>query len=105
MAIPDFSTVGDAVAFNNAKMFGDAGANVALQSAIQHSSHNNRMNALMESVAAMWAEKMATPDPVEAASTQKIMSGSDAQQQAVSMGLINAVLQMATIEPGTTTTP
>jgi hypothetical protein len=94
MAIPDFTSSADAVVFNNTKMFGDAGANLALQGAQQYNAHGARVNFLSESNIAQWANRMATPDPVEAISTQKLLTGSDAQQQAVSIALAQALAKM-----------
>jgi hypothetical protein len=95
MPLPDFSSIADAVVFNNTKMFGDAGANLPLQNSQQLNAHGARINFLSESVQAMWANVLATPDPSEAISTQKMLTGTDAQQQAVAMALIQALAKMA----------
>lgn len=99
MAIPDFTSIADAVASTNAKAFGDAGANLALQGAQQFNAHNARLNLLAESVAGGWANRLLTPDPVEAISTVKLMTGRE------SLGIGEAIALVQQIMKGAQTTP
>ncbi len=99
MAIPVFESVGDAVAFTNAKSFGDAGAHLAIQAAQQYGAHNNRMNLLAESVMGQMMNRLGTPDPVEAISTQKLMSGRD------SAGIVEAITLAQQLVKTAQTTP
>ena len=99
MAIPTFESVGDVVAFNNAKAFGDAGAHLALQASQQFGAHNSRINLLGESVQAGWANRMQSPDPVEAVATQKMLTGRE------SMGISEAIALAQTLTKTAQTTP
>ncbi|MGB5288801.1 MAG: hypothetical protein WBN42_09955 [Ignavibacteriaceae bacterium] len=102
MPIPNFDSVGDAVTFNNAKAFGDAGAHLAVQAAQQFGAHNSRMNTLSESTQAMWANRMASADPVEAISVQKLMSGRDSQGIAETIALAQVLTKQAQTTPPVT---
>lgn len=85
MAIPDFTSVGDAVAFNNTKAFGDAGANLAIQGAQSHNSNNDALATLRLSISGAWANLMSSSDPSEAASTRAMLTGRE------SMGISEAL--------------
>ena len=95
MGIPDFKSVGDQVAFTNAKAFGDSGAHLALQSAQTFAAHNNRVNLIAEQALAGFMLRMLQPDPVEVAVSQKIMTGrgssSIAEALAIAQQLVKAV--------------
>ncbi len=99
MAVPNFESVGDAVTFTNAKAYGDAGANLAIQGAQQYNAHNSRINLLSESIAAQWANRMATPDPVEAISTQKLLTGRDSMGIAEAIALAQQLVKTAQTTP------
>lgn len=99
MPVPNFDSVGDAVTFNNAKAFGDAGAHLALQAAQQFGAHNSRTNLLGESVQAGWANRMQSPDPIEAVATNKMMTGRE------SMGISEALALAQTLTKTAQTTP
>lgn len=102
MAIPQFESVGDVVAFNNAKSFGDAGAHLALQASQQFGAHNSRMNTLGESIQAGWANRMQSPDPVEAISVQKLMTGRDSHGIAEAVALAQILTKQAQTTPPVT---
>ena len=99
MPIPNFDSVGDVVAFNNAKAFGDAGAHLALQASQQFGAHNSRMNQLAESVHGQMANRMATPDPAEAISVQKMLTGRDGQGIAETIALAQQLVKTAQTTP------
>lgn len=99
MALPDFTSIGDAIAFNNVKAFGDAGANLAIQGSQQFNSHNSRISLLAESVQGAWAARLVKADPVEAISTQKMLSGRD------SIGVGEAIALTQQTMKGAQTTP
>ena len=100
--VPNFDSVGDGVTFTNAKAFGDAGAHLALQAAQQFASHNSRMNIMAESVYGAIADKMASADPVEAISVQKLLSGRDSQGIAESLALAQVLTKAAQTTPPVT---
>ncbi|MGB5288802.1 MAG: hypothetical protein WBN42_09960 [Ignavibacteriaceae bacterium] len=100
--IPSFESVGDGVTFTNAKAFGDAGAHLALQAAQQFATHNSRMNMLAESVFGSIANKMASADPVEAISVQKLMTGRDSAGIAESLALAQILTKQAQSTPPVT---
>lgn len=102
MPIPGFDSVGDVVAFNNAKAFGDAGAHLAVQAAQQFGAHNNRMNSLSESIHGQIANRMATPDPSEAISIQKMLTGRDSQGIAESIALAQQLVKASQTTPPVT---
>ena len=102
MAIPDFTSVGDAVAFNNAKSFGDAGANLALQGAQAHNSNNDALATMRLSVSGLWANLMASPDPLEAAATRTILSGRESMGISEALALAQVAAKTAQTTPPVT---
>ena len=99
MHIPTFESCGDAVSFVNAKAFGDAGAHMALQAAQQYGATNSRTNLMAESALAQAINKMLSPDPVEAISTQKLLTGRD------SSGIVEALALAQILTKAAQTTP
>jgi len=74
----------------------------ASTSLILGSAQDNRMSAkrldqIGEAVVATAAITAVSPDPVEAISTQKILSGSDAQQQTITATLMTMATGIAAI--------
>lgn len=102
MPIPVFESVGDAVAFTNCKSFGDAGAHLAIQAAQQFAAHNNRMNLMAESAIGQITNRMATPDPVEAISVQKLMTGRDSAGITEAIALAQVLVKAAQTTPPVT---
>ena len=102
MAIPDFSSVGDAQAAVNVKAFGDAAANLALASAQAHNSNLDSMATLRLSIAAKWANLLAVPDPVEVAASQKIMSGRESNSIAEALALAQILAKLGQTTPPVT---
>ena len=100
MPIPGPESMNDVIATTNIKMFGDAGSMLPLTSSQNATAHQNRMNVLAESIHAMHANKMASTDPVEAASIQKVLTGHDGQQ-----GVISAAFAQIAAKLGQSTPP
>lgn len=99
MAIPEPTSNMDAAWGLNIKMFSDAGAAIALQAANQIASHNSRMNQLGESVHAMWAERMASSDPIEAASIKQVLTGHAGGDNVLVGALAQILAKLATTTP------
>lgn len=99
MALPDFESIGDAVAFVNVKTFSDAMNNAVIQGSQNLNAHMSRQNLLSESIQGGWANRIMTPDPSEAISTQKMLTGRD------SMGIAEAVGLAQQLMKGAQTTP
>lgn len=99
MSIPNFESVGDATSFVNAKAFGDAGAHLALQAAQQYAAHNSHMNMMSESVFGAIANRLASPDPVEAISIEKLLSGRDSSGIAEAIALAQILTKQAQTTP------
>ena len=102
MAIPEASSNLDAMWSLNFKIWADAGASLPLQAAQQIASHNNRSNNGQESVQLMWAERMASSDPIEAASIKQVLTGHSGGDNALVMALAQMLAKTAqTIPPVT----
>ena len=99
MAIPDFISVGDAQAFNNVKAFGDAAANLALASAQAHNSNLDSMATLRLSIAGVWANRLAMPDPVSAVSAIKIMGARESGGIAEALAIAQILTKVAQTTP------
>lgn len=99
MAIPNFESVGDAVAATNAKMLVDGACNAVLQGAQNLNAHMSRQNLLSESVMGGWAERLITPDPSEAISTQKLLTGRDSMPIAEAIALAQIIIKGAQTTP------
>ena len=102
MPIPDFSSIGDAVAYTNTKAFGDAGANLAISGAQAHNSNADAMATLRVSISGTWANLMASPDPVEAAATTKMLTGRESQGIGESLALAQILAKAAQTTPPVT---
>lgn len=102
MAIPNYDSVGDATSAVNAKAFGDAGAHTALQAAQQLAAHNSRMNMMAESVYAQAANKMLAPDPVEAISVVKLLTGRESSGISEALSLAQTLVKTAQTTPPVT---
>lgn len=102
MPIPSFDSIGDAATFLNTKVFTDAMNNAVVQGTQQYNAHGSRMNLLSESIQGGWANRIMTPDPVEAISTQKMLTGRDSMGIAEAIGLAQVLTKQAQTTPPVT---
>jgi len=102
MAIPNFGSVGDAQAFTNVKAFGDAAANLALASAQAHNSNLDSMATLRLSIAGVWANRLAMPDPVEVMSAVKMMNSRESSGIAEALALAQILTKVSQTTPPVT---
>lgn len=99
MPIPAFESVPDATANSNFKVYGDAGAAVALLQSQNAAAHANRVNVMAEGTMAAWANRMVTPDIIEAVSSMQLLTGRE------SSGIAESVAVAQMLMKGAQTTP
>lgn len=99
MAIPAFDSVPDAVANSNFKVYGDSSSAIALLQSQNAAAHANRVNTMAEGTLAAWANRMVSPDIIEAVSAQKLLSGRESQ------GIAEAIALAQVLMKGAQTTP
>ena len=99
MAIPEPASNPDAMWTLNFKVWADAGSAIPLQAAQEIASHNSRMNKGMESVHLMWAERMASSDPIEAASIKQVLTGHSGGDNALVAALAQILTKAAVTTP------
>lgn len=102
MPIPNFDSVGDATAFLNVKVMTDSACNAVIQGMQQYNAHGARMNLLSESVIAGWSNRIMTPDPAEAVSTQKLLTGRDSMSITEAISLAQQLTKIAQTTPPVT---
>lgn len=89
--IPNPESMGDLAAQLNQKTFAAADSMLPLASAQNQISTSKRLDIIAENAVASWANRMVTPDPIEAVSVQKMMTGHDGIDAALVAAIAQAV--------------